>query len=214
MVQITSAEITIGHLEEMGISISIPENSLGLHVEFVNMYIRPCFSGPFELPDQYESASPAYLIHSDEKEFQKNVTIRMHHYASLQSEEDCEDMAFLSASPTPEYRGSHPVYIFKKIRRVKGIFRPGDQVGEISLRHFCYAQIGIKRERGEEMPAETVKRKKNQGTYYFSWLYCNIFYCVVSRYYSARLYRNVEHQGAVSAAFCVCFYHPMHIKVH
>ena len=111
----------------------------------MNISIHPCFSGPFELPDQYESASPAYLIHSDKKEFQKNITIRMHHYISLQSEEDCEDMAFLSASPTPEYRGSRPVYTFKEICRPKGIFRPGNQVGEISLRHFCIVEIGMKK---------------------------------------------------------------------
>jgi hypothetical protein len=115
------------------------------------VHIRPCFTGPFKLPDDYESASPAYLILPDRTYFQKGITLRMHHHANLQSEEDCEDMAFLSASSTPEYRDFHPVYTFKDIRQSKGIFKPGDQVGEIALRHFSWFKIARKR------------RKRHQG---------------------------------------------------
>ena len=32
-------------------------------------------------------------------------------------------------------------------------------------------------------------------------------------YYSARLYRSVEHQGQVSAVFCMSLYHPIYMKV-
>ena len=147
----------------MGISVSIPADSLGSSAEPVELSIRPCFSGPFELPDQYESASPAYLIHHDKMDFQKDITIRMHHYASLQSEEDCEDMAFLSASSTPEYRGSRPVYTFKEIHGAKGIFRPGDQVGEISLRHFSFSKVARKRKRGAVASVDS-QEKKDQGS--------------------------------------------------
>ena len=97
--------MTIGGVEDMGISISVTHNSI--HPEgSSDISIRPCFTGPFELPENYEPASPSYLICHDMKDFQKDVTIRMHHYASLQGEEDCEDMAFLTASSTPEYRKS------------------------------------------------------------------------------------------------------------
>ena len=100
---LTSSEVTIGGVEDMGISISVAQDSI--HPEGPSdIVIRPCFSGPFELPENYEPASPSYLIHHNMKDFQKDVTIRMHHYASLQNEEDCEDMAFLTASSTPEYR--------------------------------------------------------------------------------------------------------------
>jgi hypothetical protein len=91
--------------------------------------------------------------------FQEGITLRMHHHANLQSEEDCEDMVFLSASSTPEYRDFHPVYTFKDIRQSKGIFKPGDQVGEIALRHFCLIKLA-KRKRGES--SETTS-KKHQG---------------------------------------------------
>ena len=73
----------------------------------------------------------------------------MHHYANLQSKEDCEDMAFLSANSTPEYKESSPVYTFKEIRGAKGVFKPLDQIGVVSLRHFCFEMIG-KRKRAEK----------------------------------------------------------------
>ena len=148
---VTSRESLIHELEDVGISVVIPENSLSIEEESLDLSIHPCFSGPFELPEGYESASPTYLItHSRRVTFSKDVTVRMHHSACLKIEEDCEDMVFLSASSTPVYRESDPpVYIFKKIQGVKGIFRPGDQVGEISLRHFCLLKIG-KRKREED----------------------------------------------------------------
>ena len=133
-----SSEVTIGGVADIGISISVTQDSI--HPEGLSdiIVIRPCFTGPFELPENYEPASPSYLIRHDMKDFQKDITIRMHHYASLQSEGDCEDMVFLTASSTPEYRESRPVYTFKEIQGAKGIFKPGDQVGEISHRHFCF----------------------------------------------------------------------------
>ena len=40
------------------------------------------------------------------------------------------------------------MYIFKEIQGAKGIFKPGDQMGEISLRHFCFVRAA-KRKRGD-----------------------------------------------------------------
>ena len=135
----TPREALICGLVDKGISVFIPENSLSIKEESLDLSIHPCFGGPFELPDGYESASPTYLItHNKRVTFSKDVTVRMHHYSCLKSDEDYEDMVFLSASSTPVYRESEsPIYIFRKIQGAKGIFKPGDQVGEISLRHFC-----------------------------------------------------------------------------
>ena len=68
---------------------------------------------------------------------------------------------FLSASTTPEYRGSSPVYMFKEITNTKGLFRPGQEkpVGEIRLKHFCATKIG-KRKRKNSGNKEGVKRHK------------------------------------------------------
>jgi hypothetical protein len=105
----------------------------------VAISLRACFSGPFELPDGYEAASPAYLIQMTGPVMLKtNVTLQIEHFASLQSEEDCEVMSFLSASATPQYRFSEPVYVFKEIEGAKGIFKPSSQFGEIETDHFSF----------------------------------------------------------------------------
>ena len=137
----------------MGISLYIHKHS----PNFVND-IRPCFSGPFELPKEYEPASPAYLILHNEMHLQNNVTMRMNHYANLRSQEDCDCMTFLSASSTPEYRNSHPVYTFKEMLGSKGTFKPGDQVGEVSLQHFCLIITGKRKRDSEESSATSSKR--------------------------------------------------------
>ena len=162
----SSGRATIDRLQDMGISISVPEGSLSPSEEPLDLHISPCFCGPFRLPQEYESASPAYLIHHSKKtNFQKDIIIRIHHYASIGSKEDCEKMAFLSASSTPEYieshRGeAHPMFTFKKIRGgANAEFRPGDQVGEISLRHFCILKTG-KRKRSEEEPSNSAEKKQ------------------------------------------------------
>ena len=143
---IDSSGAVIDNLKDAGIYISIPRGSLSPNEEPFDLVIHPCFIGPFELPDDYKSASPTFLIHPSRRvDFQKDITVKIHHHANLRSEEDCEDMVFLSASSTPEYRESHPVYTFKKICGAKTMFRPGDQVGEIALRHFCGLKAGKKR---------------------------------------------------------------------
>ena len=144
---ITSQGATI-QSPHTGISLSIPEQALSSTEEDVDLLIHPCFSGPFELPAGYESASPAYLIQPSRRvKFHRDITLQIHHSAKLQSEEDCEEMVFLSASPTPQYRHFKPVYIFKVIKQSRENFRPNSQVGEIRLQHFCLTKIGGRKRR-------------------------------------------------------------------
>ena len=131
--------------ENTGISLSIPEHSLS-HGEEIDLLIHPCLSGPFELPRGYESASPAYLIQPSRRvNLQRDVTLDIHHYANLVNEKDCHEMVFLSASTTPQFRQSRPVYVFKEIKRTKAIFTPNSQVGQIRGSHFCFIKIARRR---------------------------------------------------------------------
>ena len=163
---VNSSGVELSHLEEAGIALSVPEQALSASVEPLELSVRPCFTGPFKLPKEYESASPAYLIHPSRRvEFQKEISLRIQHYARLQSEEDCEKMVFLSASSTPEcLDGSSPVYIFKEIKSAKGVFRPGDQQGEIALRHFCIVKVGSKRSRDDD-EGSCDSQKKHRGLF-------------------------------------------------
>jgi hypothetical protein len=147
---ITSKEATIKS-SDTGLSLFIPEQSLDLDTDVrlvtpldtdVKVTIHSCFNGPFELPDGYEPASPAYHIQMSRKvHLQISATLEIHHYARLQSEEDCAGMAFLSASATPQYRQFKPVYVFKKVEGSKGIFKPWSQIGTIAIQHFCNMMI-------------------------------------------------------------------------
>ena len=157
---ITSQGATI-QSPHTGISLSIPEQALSSKEKDVDLLIHPCLNGPFELPAGYESASPTYLIQPSRRvKFHRDATLQIHHYASLQSEEDCDEMAFLSASPKPQYRESVPVYIFEELKYRQGSFRPNSQVGEIRLQHFCLTKIGRKRKGSPQSGSSASKKSR------------------------------------------------------
>ena len=96
----------------------------------MKVFVHPCVTGSFILPDGYKPASPAYLIQPITKgKLQNNVIVHIQHYVSQESKEDCEDMAFLVAGTTPKYRESNPVYAFQKIEGEDGAFNVGDRFG-------------------------------------------------------------------------------------
>lgn len=153
---ITSSETLIDMLGDEGISLHIPENSLCSTEQSTKLSICPCLNGPFLLPESYEPASVPYLIHHTQSRSQRPITVQMHHYASLLNEEDCEHMCFLSASAIPDYEETQrPVYVFKEIQGAKGRFKPGCQIGEISLKHFCFLIAGRRRREQESAHEHT-----------------------------------------------------------
>ena len=102
---ITTKETNID-LEEVGISLSIPENSLSSTDPPPKLEVQPCFSGPFVVPEDVELVSPAYIVKPSRKVvFEKDVLVKIWHHANLETEEDCEDMVFLSASTSPHVQG-------------------------------------------------------------------------------------------------------------
>ena len=149
-------------LQEVGISLSIPENALPPTDPPLQLEIQPCFSGSFYVPQDVELVSPAYTVKPSRKvAFQKEVLVKIWHHANLESEEDCKDMMFLSASTRPQYREDTPVYVFKKIRGAKGSFRPGEEqpVGQIALKHFCTLALGKRKQEEVSGEAEQKRRK-------------------------------------------------------
>jgi hypothetical protein len=148
----------------IGLSLSIPKQTLGSTEQDVDLLIRPCFNGPFELPSGYESTSPAYLVQpSRNVDIQTDVTLRIHHHARLHDEEDSEEMVFLSASATPKYRQSKPVYVFRIVKQTRGTFKPNSQLGEITLQHFCLVRT-----------ARRLRHSYSKGTNNVIVLLCNL----------------------------------------
>ena len=158
-------------LEEVGISLSIPENALPSTDPPLQLEVQPCFSGPFDVPQDVDLVSPAYVVSPSRKmAFQKEVLVKIWHHANLESEEDCEDMMFLSASTSPQYRGDTPVYIFKKMR-VKGSFRPGEKqpVGQIALKHFCMLAVGKKcKHEDDEQESQEAEPKRSKSEFFIN----------------------------------------------
>lgn len=130
--------------EEIGISVSIPENAIG-EEESVELFIQPVFSGPFAGREDMEPVSPAYLIKpSQGVEFKKDIAVRIQHNAVLDVEEDCEDLVFMRASSTPYYRGPlfGPLYVFHEVDPSRVTFSlTNGQFGEFKTDQFSLFQI-------------------------------------------------------------------------
>lgn len=134
---VSQKAVTIQLEKDIGISLSIPEQSLDREIT-IDLLIHPYFRESAKLPSGYESASPTYCVQPIPRvKFLKDITVRIHHYANLQTEEDCKDMEFVSASLVPEERPKHNM--FERI--TGGKFRPGSDIGEIALRSFSFMEI-------------------------------------------------------------------------
>ena len=191
-VAVTREEKTIDLVEDVGISLKFPENTLPSTDPPLEVAIQPCFSGSFVLPEDIALASPAYAITPNrEVTFQKDLVVKIQHYANLQTEEDCEDMVFLLASSTPEYKGSIPIYKFKEMKEAKRMFRPGQKqpLGEIQLKHFSI--IGVGKKIIKKIKSNIMKNERKKD----------------SSLYSARLFITEK-----AAVFCICLYQPLYYR--
>ena len=124
---------------DIGIKIIIPPGAIP-EGKPITVAVRPCLSGPFELPTDYELASPVYAI-SPGLEFNKDVKLFMAHFANLQNEDDCKNMTFLTTESSSLPGDSHP---YRLLVQKNGVFQVGSREGEISLRHFSKKAIGRK----------------------------------------------------------------------
>ena len=130
-----------------GLTLTIPPGAVSKDVD---IFIRPCLSGPFVLPDGYEIASPPYLIYPHTR-FEKAVELSLDHFMHLESEEDCEEMTFISASAKPFYEHwySNPKYRFSVFYK-KGAFEVGSKKAVVKLTHFCIIATARRKRRNED----------------------------------------------------------------
>ena len=146
--------------EEIGVEFRIPPGAVP-EGESLDLSVWPCCSGPFQLPDGYELASPMFLI-SPSFKFADEITIKMEHFVRLEDEECCDEMVFLSAPTTPQSTSDsdkEPNYPCRVLG--KGIFVPGWKWGKIALTHFCFSGIGRrKRRKGSSTDQGTPASKK------------------------------------------------------
>ncbi len=143
---------TISLIEDLGIIIDVPPGAIpDNHPDDVTVKINACISGPFELPDGYELASPVFHIEPGVKLAQKPVELSMVHFIDIGIEEHCSELRFISAS----LEGKGTI----RFRHLDGgVFWPGRRIGKIALQHFCLIGIArVKHEKGEERVTDTVE---------------------------------------------------------
>ena len=83
---------------EIGIEFNIPPGAISEGKQ-LKLSVWPCISGPFNLLEGYNPASPVYLT-TPSFEFSRDITITMYHYSTVETDDDCKSMAFMSASAT------------------------------------------------------------------------------------------------------------------
>jgi len=212
--------------EEIGVTVDIPPGAVS--EQAVDGFVRPCLSGPFQLPEGIDLASPLYLVGPALK-FTREIKFSLQHFINLKTPEDCEQMTFLSAPSTPSYIGSEPTYQLREIKIQKGIFAVGSQVATIFLKHFCIVGIGNKHfhpsegDSGSEFsvdPPKRVEGELKQVTIYMYTvivLYSMYIIVLIAAQYSVRLYWNWHSltggQPTNFAVFTVCLCHTLHIQV-
>ena len=116
----------------IGVEIEIPRGAVP-EGKVVELRVRPCLAGPFDMPRGYQATSPPYLI-SPAFEFECAVRLSIAHCAHLESSRDYSRMTFVTSSSSPKY-SPLPRYKFKVMEG--GIFNEREGYGVISLKHFC-----------------------------------------------------------------------------
>ena len=124
--------------EDVGVTVNVPRGAVATG-EDADLTVRPCHV-PFILPEGYKAASPVYLIRAS-TDFLQDVQVSIEHYADLQSERDCDNMAFLFASTTPVDGLNGPVYQFEEIPAEKFSFKEGQTMGTVAQRHFAFMMV-------------------------------------------------------------------------
>ena len=122
----------------LGISLEVPANAVPAG-KTITLCGRPCLCGPFQYPEGYESLSAVYLITS-KGSFKKEVKLKMKHYGRVETEEQADQMCFLSAKCTPVSVKGKNIYDFAPING--GKFAVHNEEGSLTLEHFCFITSG------------------------------------------------------------------------
>lgn len=146
--KVNSEGKTITLMEDLGLMINVPPGAISdTHSSNeVMVRINACIRGPFELPEEYELASPIFHIEPGTKFAEKPVELSMVHYLDLRDEEACSNLKFISAP----FKSETGIVKFKLLEG--GAFWPDRRVGKVALQHFCL--IGIARKSGSTSESE------------------------------------------------------------
>ena len=132
-----------------GVQLRIPPYAIE-EGTFLNISLQGCISGPFCLPEGIQLASPVFLIQcTPQYQFQRELTLTIHHFVLLQNREQYEDMVLLTS---PEMKVEDEDYTYWKLHfsdQLKCF--PRASYGEVELTHFSFLCFGIRLRRGKSI---------------------------------------------------------------
>ena len=169
-------------LADIGLEIDIPSGAVPKGEE-LQLSVWPTMTGPYSLPEDCSLASPVYLI-NPVFEFLCDITLKIHHFCCLETEQQCEDMFFISSPLIPSVVKNNIQYKFKALSN--GSFEPFKNYGSVSLKHFCYLGLGKRKrssyEQQENASIEEMEKKcralNSNFVYYQNKIFMYKLYCL------------------------------------
>ena len=143
---------TVGHrgrtIRGEGVQLRIPPKAIKRRTS-LDISLQGCISGPFSLPEGIQLASPVFLVKcTPQYQFQRELTLTIHHFVLLQNREQCEDMVLLTS---PEMKVEDKDYIYWNFHfsdQPPQCF-PHASYGEVELTHFSFFCFGVRLSRGK-----------------------------------------------------------------
>ena len=132
-----------GTITGEGIELIVPRNAIKSG-DSVKIELQGCLGGPFKFPKDIMPVSPIYRI-APPFVFHQEVTLKMEHFAVLESPDECEEMVFISSPTKPRMRKHKetPYWKFKVFGQLE--CAPRSRHGVVQLTHFCFGGLGRRR---------------------------------------------------------------------
>ena len=130
-----------------GFYIEVPDGALAPGVT-ASVAVKVILGGQFKLPDENSQLISAIYWIASSKEFLKEVTVNIQHYAVITSEEQCSKFRFIVAKCSQEVLP----YTF---REKEGLFSAHTQYGAIKLKRF--SMIGETAPKGTDLRITSLK---------------------------------------------------------
>jgi hypothetical protein len=129
-----------GVIRGEGIQLRIPPKATGRQ-RSRTISLRACIDGPFQLPEDVHLASPIFLVTcTPSGNFDREVTLTLHHFVQLTSHEECERMVFLTSPQTPVI-DKHWRF---EISETQPLCFQNFTYGEVEVTHFSFVCFGIR----------------------------------------------------------------------
>ena len=143
---------TVGHkgstIRGEGVELRIPPNAIKRGTS-LDISLLGCISGPFSLPENTQLASPVFLLTcTPQYQFQREVTLTIHHFVLLQNRQQCKDMVLLTSPQMKVEDKDHIYWKFSFCDQQLQCF-PHTSYGEVELTHFSFLCFGIRLSRGK-----------------------------------------------------------------